>query len=68
MEESTRTLGVWVDPSMELNSGYKKSKSATVQQTVRSVARLVVSKVNKAYSIDPPLNVDDMVTNYYPQS
>jgi hypothetical protein len=67
MGDLTRTIGVWVDPLMEWKAGCKKTVPVTVQQTVRHVARNVVGKVNDAYRIDPPLNLDDMVTNYYPE-
>ncbi|KIL55428.1 hypothetical protein M378DRAFT_17949, partial [Amanita muscaria Koide BX008] len=67
-DPTTRTIGVWVDPLMEWKAGCKKTASFTVQQTVRYVAQSVVSKVNNAYCMDPPLNVDDMVTNYYPEA
>jgi hypothetical protein len=52
---------------MEWKAGSKKTVPVTVQQTVRHMARNVVGKVNDAYRIDPPLNLDDMVTNYYPE-
>ena len=66
-DATTRTIGVWVDPLMEYKAGCKKILPLTIRQTVRHVARNVVSKVNEAYRIDPPLNLNDIVTNYYPQ-
>ena len=52
---------------MEWKASCKKTLPITVERTVRHMAENVVGKANQAYSIDPPLNVNDMVTNYYPE-
>jgi hypothetical protein len=67
MTEPTRTIGVWVDPLTEVKGVVTKTTMATVKGTVRFVAEQVIGNVNQAYRIDPPLVLNDMVTNYYPE-
>ena len=69
MEETTDTaLGTkieafCIDPLTKVSGAMKKEEQATVALTVRVLAKHVVNKVNLVYSLDPPLKVEDMVSD-----
>jgi hypothetical protein len=57
---TTKLSGLWIDPVARVNGAFRKSKPKTFSGTVRMLTSKVLEKVNKEYSLEPPLQPTDM--------
>ena len=62
---TTRILGVWVDPMAKLRTKIPKSQPTRVGEVVGMLSDHVITQVNDMYSLDPPLDSDDMIVHRY---
>jgi hypothetical protein len=57
----TNVSGFWIDPVTQIVGGFKKSVPKSFKTAVGGLTGLVLEKVNKEYSLKPPLKRADMI-------
>jgi hypothetical protein len=62
-EPRTDVSGLWIDPVTSVVGGFKKSAPKTFAGTVRMLTSNVLEKVNREYSLQPPLVAADMIVD-----
>ena len=63
MATTTKITGLWIDPVSKVTNRVKRSEPVSIRETVNQLTEDVLEKVNKTYSFEPPLDLDDTIVD-----